>query len=301
MSDFPGQRTTNLGNASPRFRRSQFRAGNNGQLVSVCVVRRASARNGVTSPHRRFRGIMPEEVNGCRDDIGPCGRFSLACFCALRSPFRASARPSRRPRMIARGKALTEAGDCASCHTADPAKPFAGGKRIDTPVRRHLFAQPDAGPRHRPRRLERRRVSTARCATAWRPTARAIIPAFPYPNFTKLIRDDILAIQRLSRDADAGPQHCRRRRSCAGRFNYRVVMRGLELAVLQARHPRCRTSKRARNGIAAAIWSRAPAHCGACHTPKNIFGADRRGQAFGGGLRSRACSRRGSTAPSAAA
>ena len=34
---------------------------------------------------------------------------------------------------IARGKALTEAADCAGCHTADPAKPFAGGKRIDTP------------------------------------------------------------------------------------------------------------------------------------------------------------------------
>jgi mono/diheme cytochrome c family protein len=26
------------------------------------------------------------------------------------------------------------------------------------------------------------------------------------------------------------------------------------------------------------------AHCGACHTPKNIFGADQRGQAFGGGV-----------------
>src|SRR5438105_14486102 len=34
---------------------------------------------------------------------------------------------------IAHGKILVEAGDCASCHTADPAKPFAGGKRIDTP------------------------------------------------------------------------------------------------------------------------------------------------------------------------
>ena len=34
---------------------------------------------------------------------------------------------------IAHGKALAIAGDCASCHTADPAKPFAGGKRIDTP------------------------------------------------------------------------------------------------------------------------------------------------------------------------
>ncbi len=26
------------------------------------------------------------------------------------------------------------------------------------------------------------------------------------------------------------------------------------------------------------------AHCGACHTPKNLFGADKRGQLFGGGL-----------------
>ncbi len=34
---------------------------------------------------------------------------------------------------IARGKALTDAADCASCHTVDPSKPFAGGKRIDTP------------------------------------------------------------------------------------------------------------------------------------------------------------------------
>jgi len=34
------------------------------------------------------------------------------------------------PEDIARGKALTEAGDCASCHTADAAKPFAGGKRM---------------------------------------------------------------------------------------------------------------------------------------------------------------------------
>jgi len=33
---------------------------------------------------------------------------------------------------IRRGNALVVAGDCASCHTADPARPFAGGKRIET-------------------------------------------------------------------------------------------------------------------------------------------------------------------------
>ena len=37
------------------------------------------------------------------------------------------------PPDTARGKALVVAADCAGCHTADPAKPFAGGKRIDTP------------------------------------------------------------------------------------------------------------------------------------------------------------------------
>src|SRR2546430_16451305 len=37
------------------------------------------------------------------------------------------------PELIAYGKTLVEAGNCAGCHTADPAKPLAGGKRIDTP------------------------------------------------------------------------------------------------------------------------------------------------------------------------
>ena len=42
-----------------------------------------------------------------------------------------AAEPS--PEMIAHGKALVDAGDCYSCHTSDPAKPFAGGVRIETP------------------------------------------------------------------------------------------------------------------------------------------------------------------------
>src|SRR5262245_4150773 len=34
---------------------------------------------------------------------------------------------------VERGKALPAAGNCAGCHTADPARPFAGGKRIESP------------------------------------------------------------------------------------------------------------------------------------------------------------------------
>src|ERR1700754_2515892 len=95
---------------------------------------------------------------------------------------------------IARGKALTEAGDCASCHTADPARPFAGGRRIATPF----------GGVYAPNLTPDRETGIGN----WRdedflralrhgiaPDGSRYYPAFPYPYFTKLTRDDILAIR----------------------------------------------------------------------------------------------------------
>ena len=59
-----------------------------------------------------------------------CTAFAVA---GSHAQSRTEARDELTAEDIARGKALTEAGDCASCHTADPTRPFAGGKRIDTP------------------------------------------------------------------------------------------------------------------------------------------------------------------------
>ena len=56
-----------------------------------------------------------------------CGLLLCSAFAVLAR----AADPSEE--LVARGKALVIAGDCTSCHTGDPAKPFAGGKRIDTP------------------------------------------------------------------------------------------------------------------------------------------------------------------------
>lgn len=57
--------------------------------------------------------------------------LAVVALCSAVASAARAAEPS--PELIAYGKALVEAGDCAGCHTADPAKPFAGGKRIDTP------------------------------------------------------------------------------------------------------------------------------------------------------------------------
>src|SRR3954467_13269557 len=124
---------------------------------------------------------------------------------------------------IARGKALTEAGDCASCHTADPAKPFAGGKRIDTPFggiySPNLTPDRDTGlggwsDGEFYRAL---RFGVARDGSRY-------YPAFPYPNFTKLTRQDIFAIRAYLatltpvRNESRAPE-------LRWPFNYRVVMR----------------------------------------------------------------------------
>ena len=192
---------------------------------------------------------------------------------------RARAEPSAET--IAHGKALTEAGDCASCHTADPAKPFAGGKRIDTPF--GTIYSPNLTPDRDTglggwsdedfRRALREGVA---------PDGSRYYPAFPYPNFTKMTRDDILAIRAYLatlapvRNTPPPPE-------LRWPLNYRVVMRLWDNLFF-------------RPGIfepdqqKSTEWNRGGylvtgvAHCGACHTPKNMFGADKRAQSYGGGL-----------------
>ena len=182
---------------------------------------------------------------------------------------------------IARGKALTEAGDCAACHTADPAKPFAGGKRIDTPFggiySANLTPDRDTG------------------LGAWSdddfyralrfgvaPDGSRYYPAFPYPNFTKLTRQDILAIRAYL--ATLAPvQNAPRAPELRWPLNYRVVMRGwnwlyFKPGIIMPDQQKSAEWNRGRYLVEGA------GHCGACHTPKNMFGADRRDQALGGNL-----------------
>lgn len=182
--------------------------------------------------------------------------------------------------MIAHGKAMVEAGDCASCHTADPAKPFAGGKRIDTPF----------GAIYAPNLTPDRETGIG----AWReadfiralrygvaPDGSLYYPAFPYPNFTKFTRDDILSIRAylatLTPFQDKAPAP-----ELRFPLNFRVVMRVwnyffFKPGILEPDQQKAADWNRGRYLVEGA------GHCGACHTPKNIFGADRRGRAFAGG------------------
>ena len=106
-------------------------------------------------------------------------------------------------------------------------------------------------------------------------------PAFPYPNFTKLTRQDIFAIRAYL--ATLTPvSNAPRAPELRWPFNYRVVMRGwnwlfFKPGILMPDQQKSAEWNRGRYLVEGV------SHCGACHTPKNMFGADRRGQAYGGG------------------
>jgi mono/diheme cytochrome c family protein len=202
--------------------------------------------------------------------------FLVLCSAFATGPARAE--PSAED--IAHGKMLVEAGNCGGCHTADPAKPFAGGNRIETPFGAiyapNLTPDRDTGigawSNEDFRRALREGVA---------PNGSRYYPAFPYPYFTKLTRDDIFAIRAylatLTPVSNKAPPPDLR-----FPFNFRVVMRAWNSLFFKPGIFEPDQNK-------SPAWNRGGylvtglAHCGACHTPKNMFGADRHGRSLSGG------------------
>ena len=134
--------------------------------------------------------------------LGIAGLAALGALVALaggrrlaQPAWRRTARPGRRrasPRsaeLIARGEALTRAGDCIGCHTARGGALYAGGRAIETPFGNvfasNLTPDPETG------------LGRWSADEFWRAlhhgrskSGRLLYPAFPYPNYTRVSRAD---------------------------------------------------------------------------------------------------------------
>lgn len=188
-----------------------------------------------------------------------------------------AAEPS--PELITTGRSLAEAGDCAGCHTADPAKPFAGGKRIDTPF--GAIYAPNLTP---DRDTGIGAWTDADFTRALRygiaPDGSNYYPAFPYSYFTRMTKDDTLAI-RAYLGTVAPVVNRNKPAELRWPFGYRGLMRVWNAIYFKPGLFEPDQTK-------SAAWNRGGylvtglGHCGACHTPKTFFGADRDAQALSG-------------------
>jgi mono/diheme cytochrome c family protein len=170
---------------------------------------------------------------------------------------------------IARGQYLTRAADCQACHTAKGGIPFAGGLAFKLPF--GALYSPNITP---DKETGIGGWTDAQFLAALRegkgPKAH-LYPAMPYASYTYMSDADALAIRAYL--ATLAPVHKRRPDSTfAFPFNQRSLM-VVWGALFNPNHRFQPNADRSPEWNRGAYLSEAMAHCGDCHTPRNLMQA----------------------------
>ena len=181
---------------------------------------------------------------------------------------------------LRRGQYLVAAGDCLSCHLREGGEPFAGGLGLNTPFgaiyTSNITPDRQTGIGAWTSDQFYRAMHDGKGAHG-----ENLYPAFPYPWFRRASRADDDAIfaylMTLPAVSYTPPQN-----NLPFPFNIRGSVGAWNLLFLDAQDLQSDPGQ-------SAEWNRGAylvkglGHCGACHTPKNSFGADKSKQEFHGG------------------
>src|SRR6267154_3258451 len=181
--------------------------------------------------------------------------------------------------LVKRGRDLAAIGNCNDCHTVRGGKSFAGGLPVPTPFGTIFSSNitPDAEtgigrwPEAAFRRAMRSGVNR---------DGQHLYPTFPYDHFTNVADEDDHALYAylMTREPVHAPA---RENQLPFPLDQRFVIAGWKLLFLRRGTYQPDTTK-------SAEWNRGAylaeglSHCGACHTPRNLLGAERSSQAYAG-------------------
>jgi mono/diheme cytochrome c family protein len=182
--------------------------------------------------------------------------------------------------IVKHGAQLAAVGNCIACHTVPGGKAFAGGLAVPTPFgtvySTNITPDEKTGIGSWSEEAFRRamREGTDR-------DGNHLYPAFPYDHFTLVSDDDNRALYaylmtRQPVEATAP------RNDLVFPMNIRPLVAAWDLLFLKEGPYRPDPAQ-------SAEWNRGAylaeglGHCGACHTPRNPLGAERRAKAYSGG------------------
>jgi mono/diheme cytochrome c family protein len=184
------------------------------------------------------------------------------------------------PALVRKGSRLALLGDCGTCHTVPGRSVYAGGLALPTPFgtvySTNITPDAETGIGRWP---EGAFVRALRAGVDRE--GRHLYPAFPYDHFTLVSDDDGKALYAffMSRDpvkADA------RANELPFPINIRLVLAGWKFLFL-------RQERFAADPTRDAVWNRGKylvdglGHCGACHSPRNLMGAEEKSHSYEGG------------------
>lgn len=177
---------------------------------------------------------------------------------------------------IERGRLIASASDCVVCHTAPGGQENAGGLAMDTPFGTLYSTNITPDPANGIGTYSYEAFDRAMRHGISR-DGRHLYPAFPYTSFAKFSDSDMQALYAylMSQPPVAAQPP---KTALAFPYNIRPLMAGWNLLFHDAK-------PFAPNPDQSMLWNRGAylvngaGHCGACHTPRNSFGAEQQGQA----------------------
>lgn len=182
--------------------------------------------------------------------------------------------------MIAKGKVLAAAGYCSTCHTAPGGKPFAGNYEMHSDFGTIYSSNitPDQatgiGNWSEEAFIRAMRTGVSRDGSH-------LLPAFPFEHFNKMTDDDIKAVYAYIMSSVTPVQQTKKENGIPFPLNIRFLQAGWKMLFAD-------TSDFETNSNKSAEWNRGAylaegiAHCGACHTPRNVLGGEKRDQMYSG-------------------
>jgi mono/diheme cytochrome c family protein len=181
--------------------------------------------------------------------------------------------------VIEQGRYVALAGDCVSCHTRPGGKPFAGGRRLTTPfgVLYSSNITPDVnsgiGAWTEVQFARALREGVAADGTR-------LYPALPYTAYTQVSDADVHALWAYLKSLTAVESRPPANEMTFP-FNQRTLLGAWQALFLKP-------GRFVPDPARSATWNRGAylvrglGHCGACHTPRNLLGAERSDLALGG-------------------
>ena len=180
---------------------------------------------------------------------------------------------------VERGRYLAILGDCAACHTVPGGKPFAGGLPLETPFGTIVTANitPDVA-------TGIGNMSEQEFAAALHDGrglgGKRLYPAMPYPAYTKLTDQDVSDLRSYFATIEPVSN-----KVVSNQLPFPLSVRA---AMIFWNGLNFKPGRFQPNKDKSAEWNRGayivqgPGHCGTCHTPKSILGAEKSSEALQG-------------------